>query len=75
LGGFIYTQLGKVPAVGDHVVFADMDFTVESVAGRRIRKVRVQRNEQHPVLDDDESQGPFFRRNGYTNGNGNGKGR
>jgi CBS domain containing-hemolysin-like protein len=75
LGGFIYTQLGKVPAVGDHVVFASMDFTVESVAGRRIRKVRVERGEPAPIRDEGEGHGALFRRNGHGNGNGNGKGR
>jgi CBS domain containing-hemolysin-like protein len=43
LGGFIYTQLGKVPAKGDRVVFGDLELTVELVVGRRIKKVRVQR--------------------------------
>jgi CBS domain containing-hemolysin-like protein len=75
LGGFIYTQLGRVPAVGDHVAFANMDFTVESVAGRRIRKVRVERREPEPVEDAGEGPVALFRRNGHGNGNGNGKGR
>ncbi len=75
LGGFIYSQLGKVPAVGDHVVFANMDFTVESVAGRRIRKVRVERREPAPVQDEGEGHGALFRRNGHGDGNGNGRGR
>ncbi len=69
LGGFIYTELGKVPVVGDQVTFDNLELTVESVAGRRIRKVRVQR--QVPV--------PIPERRGETvdvqqqNGNGNGK--
>jgi putative hemolysin len=74
LGGFIYTELGKVPVVGDRVAFEDIDFTVESVAGRRIRKVHVER---HPPLleggeedEEEENHSPFRR-----SGNGNGKGR
>jgi CBS domain containing-hemolysin-like protein len=43
LGGFIYTELGKVPVVGNQLTYQEMRFTVESVAGRRIRKVRVER--------------------------------
>jgi putative hemolysin len=71
LGGFIYTELGKVPVVGDHVAFADMGFTVESVAGRRIKKVRVQRVLQD-IAPDQERNG----KNGSSlQGNGNGKGR
>jgi putative hemolysin len=48
LGGFIYAELGKVPIVGDRVVHDDLELTVESVAGRRIRKVRVQRRSTPP---------------------------
>jgi len=73
LGGFIYTELGKVPTVGDQVAFGNMGFTVESVAGRRIKKVRVQRFPQEMVQDQEEDG-----RNGsllQQNGNGNGKGR
>jgi putative hemolysin len=70
LGGFIYAELGKVPAVGDQVVFHDMGFTVESVAGRRIKKVRVERHPPVPVEDHEEEGSSLFRRNG----NGNGKG-
>lgn len=70
LGGFIYTMLGKVPAVGDQVVFEDMGFTVESVAGRRIKKVRVERYTPSPVEEPtEEENGLFF----WRNGNGNGK--
>jgi CBS domain containing-hemolysin-like protein len=41
LGGFIYSQLGKVPAVGDTIDFEDVRVEVLSVAGRRIKQVRV----------------------------------
>jgi putative hemolysin len=73
LGGFIYTELGKVPAVGDQVAFGDMGFTVESVTGRRIKKVRVQRVPQDIAQDQDadgKNGSPLKR-----NGNGNGKAR
>ena len=70
LGGFIYTELGKVPTVGDQVAFDNMDFTVESVAGRRIKKVRVELRPQAVVeASQEEENGPFF----WRNGNGNGK--
>lgn len=52
LGGFIYSQLGKVPVVGDQVTYEDLVLTVESVAGRRIKKVRIQR--QPPLLEETE---------------------
>ncbi len=40
LGGFIYSQLGKVPAVGDTIQFGAVRIEVLSVAGRRIKQVR-----------------------------------
>jgi magnesium and cobalt exporter, CNNM family len=43
LGGYIYGQLGKVPAVGDTVEVDNMKIEVLSVAGRRIKQVRVSR--------------------------------
>jgi len=48
LGGFIYTQLGRVAAVGDEIRVGGLTITVLSVAGRRIRKVRVARAEPQP---------------------------
>ena len=41
LGGFIYSQLGKVPAAGETIHFDGLIIQVLSVTGRRIRKVRV----------------------------------
>jgi len=43
LGGFIYSQLGKVPAAGEKLQFGDLRLEVLSVSGRRIGKVRVLR--------------------------------
>ena len=40
LGGFIYSQLGKVPAVGDTIEHDAVRIEVLSVAGRRIKQVR-----------------------------------
>ena len=40
LGGFIYSQLGKVPAPGDRIEFENVTIEVLSVAGRRIKQVR-----------------------------------
>lgn len=43
LGGFIYSQLGKVPAAGEIILFDGYSFEVMSVVNRRIKKVRVRR--------------------------------
>lgn len=49
LGGFIYSHLGRVPRAGDMIAQDDLILRVESVEGRRIRKVRVTRNATPPV--------------------------
>jgi putative hemolysin len=46
LGGFIYSQLGKVPAVGDTIEFGAINIEVLSVAGRRIKQVRARLAEE-----------------------------
>jgi putative hemolysin len=43
LGGFIYSQLGKVPIRGEVVEAGGLQLVVEEVSGRRIRKVRAHR--------------------------------
>jgi putative hemolysin len=40
LGGYIYSQLGRVPASGDRVQKDGLLLTVDQVSARRIRKVR-----------------------------------
>lgn len=41
LGGFLFTQLGRVPEAGEKVDYAHLTMRIESIDGRRIRKVRV----------------------------------
>ncbi|MGH2524245.1 MAG: hemolysin family protein, partial [Anaerolineales bacterium] len=43
LGGFIYGQLGHVPAPSEKVTAGEVQFEVLTVTGRRIRKVRATR--------------------------------
>jgi len=47
LGGFLYAQLDKIPTVGDTIAAEGWNFTVESTRGRRITKVRVERQSDH----------------------------
>ena len=54
LGGFIYSQLGKVPAAGEHILFDGYLFEVKNVVKRRIKKVRVCR--QTPADDQDSDR-------------------
>ena len=41
LGGFLYSQLGKIPSPGDRLQANGLRFEVHSTLGRRIKKVRV----------------------------------
>lgn len=41
VGGFVFHTLGRVPRVGDEVVFAEHVFLVEEMEGRRVASVRV----------------------------------
>ncbi|HEX9796715.1 MAG TPA: hemolysin family protein [Anaerolineales bacterium] len=43
LGGFIYSQLGRVPHPGETLAAGGLQLVVEQVVGRRIRKVRATR--------------------------------
>ncbi len=43
VGGFVYHQLGRMPAPGDEVRAGGLELRVLSVLGRRIKKVRVTR--------------------------------
>lgn len=42
VGGFVFSTLERVPEEGDAVEFADHRFVVESVEGRRVRRVRIE---------------------------------
>ncbi len=50
LGGLIYSELGKVPVVGETVDVGGLHLVVEQVVGRRIRKIRAS------VLKSDEME-------------------
>ncbi len=41
IGGFIYSQLGKIPIVGDIVETSDCVITVRTIQGRRIKRVSI----------------------------------
>ena len=60
VGGFIVNELGRMPSVGDTVQFDGVNLKVLSVAGRRIKKVRVQKM-------------PAKQTANGSNGNGNGR--
>jgi putative hemolysin len=43
LGGYFYSEMGRVPAEGDHLQLEDWLLTIEEVRGRRIGKIRARR--------------------------------
>ena len=50
LSGVIYRELGHIPRLGDAITVANVKLTVESVSGRRIKRVRVEKlSESTPV--------------------------
>ncbi|HTI15906.1 MAG TPA: hemolysin family protein [Dictyobacter sp.] len=46
LGGFVYAQLDKIPNVNDAITYENLIFTVLATRGRRILKIRVEREHQ-----------------------------
>jgi CBS domain containing-hemolysin-like protein len=54
LGGYIYGQLGRVPTPGDQLTANGLVMEVQSVSGRRIRKVRVR--PAPPVASESEEE-------------------
>ncbi len=51
VGGFIYHQLGRMPAPGDEIQTDGLTMRVLSVVGRRVKKVRVTRPAEAAVRD------------------------
>lgn len=47
VGGLIINELGRIPSVGDNVRVNGISLKVLSVAGRRIKKVRVTKQPEH----------------------------
>ncbi len=45
VGGLVFRELGKMPSPGDTVAVEGVIITVQSVIGRRIRRVKVERTE------------------------------
>ena len=46
IGGLVYSALGKVPQVGDEVLYNGLRIEVVSLLGRRIRKLKMSRTEK-----------------------------
>jgi putative hemolysin len=51
LGGFIFTQIGRVPSVSDHFDWNGLRFEIADMNGKRIDKVVVHQSSKIPTLD------------------------
>lgn len=54
VGGLVYRELGKMPSPGDTVLVEGLRISVQSIIGRRIRRVKVELIAQQPT-DADQS--------------------
>jgi magnesium and cobalt exporter, CNNM family len=57
LGGFVYSQLDKIPSVGDTLRFDGLAFTVLGTKGRRVTKVKVVRRDESDEAGDEADGG------------------
>jgi len=55
LGGYIYSQIGRVPVGGETIEVDDIVLTVEQVRGRQIRRVRALRQKTVPADVEDNN--------------------
>ena len=58
LGGFIFTQMGRVPSVAEHFEWNDLRFEVVDMDGKRIDKVlvtSVEKRETEPAVKSDHA--------------------
>jgi putative hemolysin len=60
IGGYVYSQLGRIPAPGEKVETDSVTITVLSTAGRRIKKVKVTK----AIRPQDDSEEPDSRERG-----------
>jgi len=51
LGGFIYSELGRVPSPGDKLESGGLELVVDQVVRRRIRRVRARKLSVGPVVE------------------------
>ncbi|MBE0695459.1 MAG: HlyC/CorC family transporter [Anaerolineaceae bacterium] len=57
LGGYIYSEIGRVPVGGERIVVENLVLTVEQVSGRRIRRVRALRQSTVSVNMEEKTNG------------------
>lgn len=58
LGGFVFNHLGRVPEVGETITQGNLVLRVDSLEGRRIRKIHVIRKVAPPASDEQPGVNP-----------------
>lgn len=58
LGGYVFSELGKVPLAGEVFKANGLEIKVETITGRRIRKVRVKRLPPPAAVEPEEERKP-----------------
>ena len=48
VGGFVITLLGRVPMVGEQVIFNNMEMTIEVANSRKIEKIQIRKTDLEP---------------------------
>ena len=56
LAGFLYSQIGKIPAVGEKIEAEGWIFEIEELSGRRIQRIHVFRAQEESQSDEEEVQ-------------------
>ena len=51
LGGFVFDLMGRIPKKGDEVVFENLKITVQEADHRRVLKLKIQKQEEEKVAD------------------------
>jgi putative hemolysin len=46
VAGFVASELGRIPMVGDEIAHSDVKFTVTEMDGRRVSRIRILRSER-----------------------------
>jgi CBS domain containing-hemolysin-like protein len=67
LGGFIYSELGRVPSPGDTLEAGGLELVVDQVVRRRIRRVRARKRPAEPAVE--PGQNGHGRDDGTEHGN------
>ena len=56
LAGYLYSQIGKIPTLGEQVETEGWVFEIEELSGKQIRRVRAFRSEDDARKDEEQNE-------------------